>query len=119
MSNELVEIIKQAVNADIYIEDSWFVILGAGGGLNSHDHLTYLDKDSTLNLASQKYSFVYYLSTGDKDCSEPGTLKLYEPSKDILPYDGMIMIFPAGRPHSVVYNGETDRVIIGMNFYSL
>ena len=46
-------------------------------------------------------------------------MKLYEPSEDILPYDGMIMIFPADRPHSVVYNGETDRVIIGMNFYSL
>jgi hypothetical protein len=29
------------------------------------------------------------------------------------------MIFPADRPHSVVYNGESDRVIIGMNFYSL
>jgi len=119
VEKDLVKMIQDSIKTDIYIEDSWFVILGAGGGLNSHDHLTYLDKDSTLNLAGQKYSFVYYLSTGDKDCSEPGILKLFEPSEDILPYDGMIMIFPADRPHSVVYNGETDRVIIGMNFYSL
>ena len=119
VEKDLVKMIKDAIKTDIYIEDSWFVILGAGGGLNSHDHITYLDRDSTLNLASQKYSFVYYLATGDKDCSEPGILKLYEPSEDILPYEGMIMIFPADRPHSVVYNGKKDRVIIGINFYSL
>jgi len=119
VEKDLVKIIKEAIKTDIYIEDSWFLILGAGGGLKSHDHITYLDKDSTLNLASQKYSFVYYLATGDKECSEPGILKLYEPSEDILPYDNMIMIFPADRPHSVVYNGKIDRVIIGINFYSL
>ena len=119
IEKDLINIMKDAVNADIYIDESWFVILGAGGGLNSHNHLSYLDKDSTLNLASQKYSLVYYVSSGDQDCTEPGFLKLYEPNEDILPTKGMVLIFPADRPHSVIYNGTKDRVIIGINFYSL
>ena len=72
-----------------------------------------------INLAEQKYSLVYYLSVGDQNCSEPGILKLYDPSDDILPCEGMIVIIPAGRRHSAVYGGEKDRVIIGINFYSL
>jgi len=31
----------------------------------------------------------------------------------------MITIIPAGRKHSAVYGGKKDRVIIGVNFYSL
>lgn len=119
IEKDLINIMKAAVNADIYIDESWFVILGAGGGLNSHNHLSYLDKDSTLNLASQKYSLVYYVSPGDQDCTEPGFLKLYEPNEDVLPRKGMVLIFPADRPHSVIYNGKEDRIIIGINFYSL
>ena len=119
VERDLMKMIKDEIKADIYIDESWFVILGAGGGLNSHNHLSYLDKDSTLNLASQKYSLVYYISPGDQDCTEPGYLKLYDPSEDILPTKGMVLIFPADRPHSVIYNGTKDRVIIGINFYSL
>ena len=62
---------------------------------------------------------MYYLDVGDQDCDEPGTLKLYNPVKDILPSNGMITIIPAGRKHSAVYGGKKDRVIIGVNFYSL
>jgi len=50
---------------------------------------------------------------------DPGILKLYEPSEDILPYEGMIAIFPADRKHSSIYEGKKDRVMIGVNFYSL
>jgi len=82
-------------------------------------HLNTLDKDPSLNLAKQKFSLVYYLSVGDQNCSEPGILKLYDPSEDILPTEGMIVIIPAGRQHSAVYNGKKDRVMIGVNFYSL
>ena len=60
-----------------------------------------------------------YLSVGDQNSKEPGILKLYEPNEDIRPCDGMIVIFPAGREHSAVYSGKTDRVMIGVNFYSL
>ena len=119
IERDLVKMIKDEITADIYIDESWFVILGAGGGLNSHNHLSYLDKDSTLNLANQKYSLVYYISPGDQECSEPGLLRLYEPRDDVLPSKGMVLIFPADRPHSVIYNGTKDRVIIGINFYSL
>jgi hypothetical protein len=72
-----------------------------------------------LNLGKQKYSLQYYLSVGDQNCSEPGMLKLYEPTEDVLPGEGMITIIPASRMHSAVYNGKTDRVMIGVNFYSL
>ena len=121
MASDLVEMIKQAVNADIYIEDSFFTIYGSGGGgINRHNHTTNpLDTDASFNLASQKYSLVYYVSAGDQNCSEPGILKLYDPSEDILPTLGMITIFPADRYHSVVYNGKKDRVIIGVNFYCI
>jgi Flp pilus assembly protein TadD len=120
VAEDLVSIITEAIKADVYIEDSFFTILGAGGGVNRHNHVDrVLDSDSILNLANQKYSLVYYLSIGDQDCSEPGILKLYDPSENILPCEGMITIFPADRYHSVVYNGKKDRVIIGINFYSL
>ena len=61
----------------------------------------------------------YYLSVGDQSSTEPGVLKLYEPSQDILPEKGTIVIIPASRSHSAIYNGKSDRVMIGINFYSI
>ena len=83
-----------------------------------HDKIE-LSSDFISNLGKQKYSLVYYLAVGDQNCSEPGILKLYEPSEDILPDEGMITIIPASRLHSAVYGGKTDRVMVGVNFYSL
>ena len=118
--DDLVSILTKAIKADIYIKDSFFHIMGAGGaGVNRHNHIGALDLDSSLNLIKQKFSLVYYLSIGDQDCSEPGNLKLYDPSENILPREGKIVIFPADRYHSVVYNGEKDRIMISINFYSL
>ena len=119
VEEDLVRIVIEAIKADIHVKDSFFTILGAGGGVNRHNHISALDIDSSLNLISQKFSLVYYLSVGDQDCTEPGILKLYDPSENILPREGMIIIFPADRHHSVVYNGKKDRIIIGINFYSL
>ena len=62
---------------------------------------------------------VYYLSVGDQDSSQPGILKLFDPEEDVLPSDGMIIIFPADRYHSAAYNGTKDRIIIGINFYTI
>ena len=109
----------EAVKSDVYIYDSFFNILGAGGGTTPHKHLNDLDKDTWLSLGKQKCSLVYYLSVGDQNCSEPGILKLYDSGEDILPGKGMITIIPASRTHSAVYSGKTDRVMIGVNFYSL
>ena len=120
VEDDLVRIVTKAIKADIHIKDSFFHIMGAGGaGVNRHNHIGDLDLDSSLNLINQKFSLVYYLSIGDQDCSKPGTLKLYEPSENILPRKGKIVIFPADRYHSVVYNGEKDRIMISINFYSL
>ena len=119
VAEELTIIMREVVNSDIYISESFFNIFGAGGGATPHAHIGKLDEDEYLNFGKQKYSLVYYLSVGDQNCMEPGILKLYDPSEDILPYEGMIVIFPADRKHSVVYGGEKDRVMIGVNFYSL
>ena len=119
VAEDLTKIMMEALKSDIYIYDSFFNILRAGGGLTPHNHLVTLDRNIVLDLGKQKYSLVYYLSVGDQNCREPGILKLYEPSEDILPCEGMIVIFPASRMHSAVYGGKTDRVMIGVNFYSL
>ena len=71
------------------------------------------------NLINKKYSLTYYLSVGDQNCSKPGILKLYDPDEEILPSEGTIVIFPADRNHSAAYGGKIDRVMIGVNFYSL
>ena len=117
VEKDLTVIMKRAVKSDIYIIDSFFNILNNGGGSVYHTHLTKFDKIN--NLVNQKYSLTYYLNVGDQKCSEPGILKLKNPDKEILPSKGEIMIFPANQKHSAFYNGKTDRVMIGVNFYSL
>jgi Flp pilus assembly protein TadD len=121
ISEDLIRIMKDAVKSDIFIMSSFFNIMGAGGGSTPHDHLSKIDEDRVggFNLVDHKYSLVYYLDVGDQDCDEPGTLNLYNPVEDVLPSNGMITIIPAGRKHSAVYGGKKDRVIIGVNFYSL
>ena len=119
VAEDLIIIMREVVKSDIYIDDSFFNILGAGGGTTPHAHTSRFDADKYLNFAKQKYSLVYYLSVGDQNCSDPGVLKLYDPSEDILPCEGMIVIIPASRLHSSVYGGKEDRVMIGINFYIL
>jgi len=119
LSEDLIRIMKNAVKSDVFIRSSFFNILGAGSGSTPHDHLNKLDEDRNLNFANHKYSLVYYLDVGDQSCTEPGTLKLYNPPEDILPCEGMITIIPASRKHSAVYSGNKDRIAIGVNFYSL
>ena len=119
LKEDLINIMKRAVKSEVYINDSFFNIIGAGGGTTPHMHLNKNDEDERLNFGKQKYSLVYYLSVGDQNCSEPGVLKLYDPNEEILPVEGMIVIIPAGRRHSAVYGGKKDGVMIGINFYSL
>ena len=121
VAEDLVRIVEIAVKSKIYVCDSFFNILAAGGGTTPHNHIVQgtIDTNPYLDLAKQKYSLVYYLSVGDQESSEPGVLKLYDPSEDILPCEGMIAIIPAERKHSAVYDGKKDRVMIGINFYIL
>lgn len=119
VAQDLTIIMSEAVNSDIHISESFFNIFGSGGGTTPHAHLSKLDQNRYLNFGKQKYSLVYYVSVGDQNCKDPGILKLYDPSEDILPTEGMIAIFPAGRRHSSIYGGKKDRIMIGANFYSL
>ena len=117
VEKDLTYIMSKAVKSDIYIIESFFNILRAGSGLTSHKHLNNFDK--THNLINKKYSLTYYLSVGDQNCSKPGILKLYDPEKEILPSEGMVIILPSSRRHSAIYNGTKNRIMIGANFYSL
>ena len=119
IKEKLTTIIRDSLKSDILISESFFTIFRSGGGLNSHDHLGSYDKIKGLNIAKKKFSLVYYLSVGDQNCDEPGVLKLENPNQDILPRDGLIIIFPAERKHSVFYKGQKDRIIIGINFYCI
>ena len=60
---------KEVVNSDVLIFDSFFNILGVGGGTTPHMHLTELDNNFGLDLTKQKYSLSYYLCVGDQNCS--------------------------------------------------
>ena len=117
VKKDLTYIMSQAVKSDIYIIESFFNILRSGSGLTSHKHIK--DFDKVNGLINKKYSLTYYLSVGNQNCREPGILKLYDPDEEILPSEGTIVILSADRSHSVAYGGKTDRVMIGVNFYSL
>ena len=117
VEKDLINIMKKAVKSDIFIMESFFNIFQTGSGIIFHNHIKNFDV--TFGLLEQKFSLTYYLDIGDQNCSEPGILKLQDPDKEILPSEGMIVIFPASRKHSAVYNGGKDRVMIGINFYSL
>jgi len=119
LEDDLTTIMMDAVKSEIYIHTSFFSIFGAGGGTNRHTHLNQVDKDPILSLADKKYSLVYYVSVGNQKCKDPGVLRLYDPSEYILPNDGLITIFPADRYHSSIYGGNENRIIVGVNFYSL
>ena len=114
---DLVSIMKQAVKSDIFIGASFFNILNNGAGSNPHTHIREFDKIN--KLVNQKYSLQYYLSIGDQNCTEPGIFKMNDPEEEFLPTKGMISIIPASRKHSAIYNGKKDRIMIGVNFYSL
>ena len=116
---QLIVIAKNSLKSDIFISDSFFTIFRSGGGLVSHDHLNKIDRIEGLDIAKKKFSLVYYLSVGDQTCNEPGILKLENPNQEILPSNGLIIIFPAKRKHSVFYKGKKDRIIIGVNFYKI
>tara|TARA_B100000768_G_scaffold144054_1_gene136422 strand:- start:379 stop:1563 length:1185 start_codon:yes stop_codon:yes gene_type:complete len=117
LEKDLIDIMKEAVKSDIFIMESFFNIFKTGSGIISHNHITSFDDYSGLH--DQKFSLAYYLDIGDQNCSKPGILKLEDPDKEILPIKGMITIFPASRRHSATYDGGKDRVMIGVNFYSL
>ena len=119
VENELTDIMKQAVKSDIFICDSFFNILRDSNEGGSKWHIHSDNWDTMHGLHHQKYSLTYHVAIGNQKSSKPGFLSFKEPEEEILPSEGMVMIFPADRSHSSVYNGKIDRIMIGVNFYSL
>ena len=117
VAKDLTKIMEDAVKSKIYIMESFFNIFGEESGITKHCHLSSFDKEN--KLINQKFSLTYYIDIGDQNSTQPGILKLYNPDKEILPTKGQIVIIPANQMHSAVYNGKSDRVMIGVNFYSL
>ena len=117
VEKDLIHIMKETVKSDIFITESFFNIFQKGSGIVPHNHTNNFD--SINGLLDQKFSLTYYLDIGDQNCTEPGILKFQDPDQEILPSEGMIVIFPANRKHSATYGGQKDRVMIGVNFYSL
>lgn len=116
VEEDLTKIIEKSINSKIYIMESFYNVLKAGSGSKIHHHITPFDRKN--KLIKNKYSLVYYLSVGDQSSNQPGILKLYNPEKEILPINGMVIIWPADRLHSSSYGGKKDRLMIGINFYS-
>ena len=117
VEEDLNNLLKKLFKSEIFILESFFNIFKEGSGIVKHNHLSIFDKEN--ELSNNKYSLVYYLSIGDQSGKDPGFLTLYDPEDEILPTDGMIMIFPADRFHKSVYSGNKDRVMIGVNFYTI
>ena len=117
IKQDLIKIMKEAVGSDIHIAESFLNILREDSGSFPHTHIMPFDKNN--DLIKNKFSLVYYVSVGDQNSSKPGLFKLENPKEEILPKDGTIIIIPADRIHSAVYNGKKDRLMIGINFYSL
>ena len=117
IKQDLTEICQNAVDSEIYIYDSFFNIYGAGSGTKIHNHISSQDK--YFDLDKRKYSLVYYLSVGDQSGLEPGILSLFNPDQSIMPCDGMVVIIDANKKHHALYDGKSDRIMIGVNFYSV
>ena len=119
LEQDLIALAKEAVGTSVYISESWFTILTGGGFVEKHCHSSELSRIKGFGDKSKKFALVYYLNVGDQSCDEPGFLKFYDPEEYILPVNGMVIIFPAERYHSVNYSGTKERTIIGMNFWSI
>jgi tetratricopeptide (TPR) repeat protein len=117
IAQDLTKICRDAVASEVYIYDSFFNIYGAGAGTEIHNHINSHDK--YFDLSKRKYSLVYYLDVGDQSGLEPGALRLFNPVQGIMPLSGMIVIINANKKHHALYDGKTDRIMIGVNFYSI
>ena len=119
IEQDLFALASKATGTDIFIQESWFTILSGGGSVKKHNHVSELSEIKSFGNLAKYFALVYYVDVGDQNCNEPGFLKFYDPDEQILPTEGMVIIFPAERYHSVCYSGVKDRIIIGLNFLSV
>lgn len=117
IENTISEAINECIGGETLILDSFCNIFTGRSGTDPHHHLKAFDKN--FELGYRKFSLVWYFSIGNQKSSEPGVLKLLDPEINILPQSGDLIIIPSNRKHSSSYFGESKRVMIGVNFYSL
>ena len=117
IKNQISIIMIECVNSEILLLDSFCNIFFGNSGTKPHNHLKSFDKYFEMDF--RKFSLVWYLDVGDQDSAEPGILKLLDPEINILPKIGDVIIIPSNRKHSSIYSGQSNRVMIGVNFYSL
>jgi tetratricopeptide (TPR) repeat protein len=113
----LIGSLSSRMDAKIFVTDSFFNIYHAGSKAVRHNHIVALDE--TLGVAPQKFSLVYYIDPGDPTAEEPGVLELHDPEYSFCPKEGDIILFPSRTDHSASYSGASDRVILGVNFYTI
>lgn len=119
LAKDLMVIMEDSVKSEVFISDVFFKISKSDIEETPYTRLTELDEDDGLKLREKKYTLIYFLSAGEQNKSNQCFLNLYQPDEKILPKDGMIVIVPASRKYSSHYNGSTDRIIFGLNFYTL
>ena len=117
MRDELSKLMINCVNSEIILLDSFCNIFFGKSGTTPHHHLKSFDNYFDMGL--RKFSLVWYLNVGDQNSLDPGILKLFEPEISILPKNGDVIIIPSNRKHSSSYSGDSKRVMVGVNFYSL
>ena len=117
LSEGLLTLVEAKLSVCIVACESFLNISRGESGTGIHSHLNLQDADFDQGL--DKYSFVYYVDVGDQTGTLPGVLRLHEPEDEILPSTGDLVIIPASRKHSAVYNGEAPRILIGANFYAV
>lgn len=118
VKDDIYRLIEDKMNMTPYnLEyDSFLNVFSKGAGQPAHDHIRSYDK--VFDQSKNKYSLVYYIDIGDQQCKHPGILNLHKPEEKIKPTNGLIVIIPATRFHSVHYEGERKRMMIGVNFYA-
>ena len=89
-----------------------------GGSVKKHNHVSELSGIKAFGDLAKYFALVYYVNVGDQNCNEPGYLKFYDPEEQILPTEGMVIIFQQKDiiPYAV---GTKERIIIGLNFLSI
>ena len=118
LKEDIVTLIKKEMKMLPYgLETNSFLnVFSKGAGQPPHTHLRTQDK--MFDRGKNKYSLVYYIDIGDQECEHPGLLRLHEPEETIKPTNGLIVIIPAARLHSVHYGGDKIRMMVGVNFYA-
>jgi len=72
IKDDLKDKVKIFFNSEVYFIESFFTVLEGKSIVKKRNHLDNLDRLKYLNLYKNKNILVYYIKTGDSNCSKPG-----------------------------------------------